>query len=292
MRSYLKSFFHINQYSDDDAVVLLETYDLIVACKETQDMWEQAIRLYSESINCDYAKILELADLVATKLNIHEYTTELLIFICLSSITEKEYEKRGIDKKLFYNSMLDLKYKLEECKLVKGIVGSFVAPWFVGFFNLTRFALGRLQFEIVKFGRTFEKNGKVLTPDSNCINVHIPRTMTPLDEKSCDCAFEMARQFFADKTGNVCAFLCDSWLLYPEHEKMLSHSSNVYRFMKRFEIINWGFDKDRVNLWRLFDTEEKNPDRLPADTSMRKAYIKHLKNGGKMGTGCGIFFAK
>jgi hypothetical protein len=60
--------------------------------------------------------------------------------------------------------------------------------------------------------------------------------------------------------------------------------------MKRFEILDQNISKDNGELWRLFDTDEKNPDRLPTNTSLQKAYVKHLKNGGKTGLGLGILF--
>lgn len=289
-KSYLEGFFNRYDYCREDAQVLLNTYDRIVENPETDAIWKEAIDLYNESINCDYMKILELTDEVAMQLYLQEYTVYLLIFICLSQRAEKVYESHGIDRQIFHDNMLDLKFKLEECKLVKGIVGTFVPRWFIGFFNLTKFTLGRLQFEIAEFGYNYERDGKILTPQSKVINVHIPRTLKPLDEKSCDESFEKAKEYFADEIGDVCAFICYSWLLYPENKNILPQNSNTYRFMSRFDVIKSKIYKNREDLWRLFDTDEKNVDRLPTDTSMRRAYIKHLKQGGKTGYGFGVFF--
>lgn len=289
MREYLLNFFERFEYDAEDAAYLLGVYDRVMDNETSADLWGRALALYEDNLACDYKEILHLADEAARLLHLHEYTTELLIFICMSRRLKAEYEARGIDDGIFDNSMLDLKYKLEECKAVKGIVGSFVASWFVGFFNLTRVALGRLQFEMVNFNHSYEKDGVLLTPESRVINVHIPRTMTPLTPVSCDEAFGRAKAFFAKETGEVCAFVCSSWLLYPEHERMLSHESNVYKFMKRFDMIRSGTSKDRGDLWRLFDTDEKRWDRLPADTSLRRAYVEQLKKGGQVGWGHGVF---
>ena len=103
-----------------------------------------------------------------------------------------------------------------------------------------------------------------------------------------DEAFAKAKSFFADGIGEPCAFVCHSWLLYPGHETMISHSSNVYRFMKRFDIIRSGISRNKGDLRHLFDTDEKDPDKLPADTTLRRAYVDHLKNGGDVGWGFGI----
>ena len=43
-------------------------------------------------------------------------------------------------------------------------------------------------------------------------------------------------------------------------------------------------------LWRLFDTDERNPYRLPTNGSLRKAYVDHLKKGGKTGWAYGVQF--
>ena len=261
----------------------------IASSPESSKLWEQAIDIYRENINCDFRKIVFLADRAGELLGIHSYTAELLIFLCLTKYLREEYEKRGVDISIFENTVLDLRYKTEECKLVKGIVGSFVAEWFFKFFDMTRFALGRLQFQIIALGHTYEKDGITLTPETKVIDVHIPRSLQPLDEKSCDEAFAQAKAFFADEVGEICAFVCHSWLLFPEHETILSHESNVYKFMKRFDIIKSGYSHSRGDLWRLFDTDEKDPEKLPADTSMRRAYVSHLKNGGKTGWGFGVF---
>ncbi|MBQ9132666.1 MAG: acyltransferase, partial [Clostridia bacterium] len=80
-----------------------------------------------------------------------------------------------------------------------------------------------------------------------------------------------------------------SWLLYPQNRQILSPKSNVYRFMERFDVFESKISPEGKDLWRLFDTDEKHPDRLPTDTSMRRAYVEHLKRGGLMGQGKGIY---
>ena len=288
MRDYLVDFLDRFGYDTADVAVLLAAYDRLA-----QDArWDEALGLYEADVGCDQSRVIALADEAAVAVGVHEYTAELLIFLCMSRRLKQEYEVRGWVDDIFTGSMLDLKYKLEECKLVKGIVGSFVASWFRGFFDLTRVALGRLQFEVVKFGHTYEKDGVVLTPESRVINVHIPRTGTPMRPVDCDEAFAWARAFFADEVGDPCAFVCQSWLLYPAHEEMLSHESNVYRFMKRFDLICSGDSRNMGDLWRLFDTDEKRWDKLPADSSLRRAYVERLKVGGRVGWGHGVYIVK
>ncbi|MBR6728019.1 MAG: DUF5596 domain-containing protein [Clostridia bacterium] len=291
MRTYLTEFFRDFDYARADADVLLAVYDRIAENAETAACWREMIAAYEADLNCDYDSLIKQADEIAERLYLHECTLELLLFICLSRHTKALYIERGLDLEIYHNSMLDLKYKLEECKAVRGIVGSFVAKWFPRFFGLTRFALGRLQFELIDFGFRYEKDGKVLTPESKVINVHIPRTGTPIDQESCDAAYAQAKAFFADQIDGPIAFYCSSWMLYPENKQILSPKSNTYRFMMQYDILESGIDKNFSNLWRLFDTDEKRWDRLPTDSFMRRAYVEHLKKGGKLGWGKGVFFA-
>ncbi|MBQ8341098.1 MAG: DUF5596 domain-containing protein [Clostridia bacterium] len=291
MREYLIAFFKDFDYESADVDVLLAAYDRITENVEAAACWQELIDTYEADLNCDYEALLQKADTVAEALYLNEYTLELLLFICLSRHAKALYIERGLDLEIYHNSMLDLKYKLEECKAVYGIVGSFVAKWFPRFFKLTRFALGRLQFELIDFGFDYEKDGKVLTPESKVINVHIPRTGTPIDKESCDAAYAQAKAFFADQIEGPVAFYCSSWMLYPDNKKILSPKSNTYRFLSQYDVIRSGIDKSLGNLWRIFDTHEKRWDRLPTDSFMRRAYVEHLKKGGKLGWGKGVFFA-
>lgn len=290
MRKYLTDFFTKFGYDYSDTQFLLFTYDRIMAREDTAAVWTEAINIYERDMNCDFNLIISLAKDVAQRLDMHSYTAELLIFICLSKRLREIYVERGISLDIFYNSMLDLKYKLDECKTVKGVVGSFVSWWFDRFFKLERVALGRLQFEVDKFDQYYERDGCVMTSESCAINVHIPRTLTHLTPESCDEAFAMAKMYFADEVGQNCPFICHSWMLYPDNKKILPEHCNVYKFMSRFDIFDYADDPELEDLWRIFDTDEKNPDKLPTDTTMRRCFVNHLKNGGQLGWGHGIFF--
>lgn len=289
MREYLLNLMNDHQYEKKDIECLISAYDTVVSSKEANEILNDLLKVYAENINLDYYNeiIVNRAQKIAAIVNIHTYTIELLAFMCMSKHLKTLYEEKNIDMQIFTDSMLDLKWKLEECKAVKGICGSFVAWWFPGFFNMTRYALGRLQFEIVKFERNYDKNGVKLTPDSRVINVHIPRTGTPMDKESCDKAYAQAREFFKDEVGENCPFICYSWLLYPENKTILSPKSNTYRFMSEYDVIE-SVNNNGDDLWRLFDTDEKDPNKLPTDSSFRRAYVEHLKKGGKVGEGLGV----
>ena len=289
--NYICGFLKEYEYDRSSSDCLLWSYKQITNNLETNKLMEEILQLYNTDYHCDFDAIFNNAERIAQMLEIHEFTIELLVFICLSKHLKELYLEKGIAIEYYRKSVADLKYKLDECMLVYGIVGSFVADWFVSFFKLKRFGIGRLQFEIVPFGANYNKNGIVLTPDTKVINIHIPRSKEPLTKEACIEAYSQAKVFFkAEIDTDPGPFVCDSYLLYPENEKFLPPTTNTYRFFKSFDIISVRSDKERKNLWRIFDTHEKNIDRLPADTTMRRAIIEHLKKGGKMGEGRGILF--
>ena len=289
MREYLISFFKEFEYDSKDAECLLGAYDTIAANGAAAGILRDAVSAYEANINLDFEEeILKRAKDISGAAGIHPYTADLLMFICLTKHLKRIYSEKGLDSAIYKNSVLDLKWKLEECKTLRGICGSFVAFWFPRFFNLKTFALGRLQFEITNIKYDYEKNGVKLTKgESKVINVHIPRTGTSMDKESCDKSYAQAKEFFKNEIGEVCAFVCHSWLLYPENLNILPSHTNTYRFMSEYDIIDWGYNEGQ-DLWRLFDTHEMNPERLPTNGSLRRAYVEHLKSGGRVGWGYGI----
>lgn len=295
MREYLAWFFKNFEYGEADTAFLLDAYDRVHESPEAAELFDSAIATYQGNIDCDYNALNAQTKKAARLSGVHNHTADLLLYVCLSEHLRKLYAARGIDDAIWHDSMLDLKYKLEECKLVRGIPGMFVAFWMPGWFKMTRFALGRLQFEIVDFGREYQKDGIVLGKESKVLNMHIPRSGQPLSKALYEDSFVRAKAFFADQlpadqcpNGKV-PFVCHSWLLYPRMIEFVSERSNVLRFMQEFDILSWD-DSDGESLWCLFDTAERNPNRLPTDTTLRRAFVERLKAGGRVGWGYGILF--
>lgn len=293
MKEYLNDFFARFDYPKDASDELISAYFAI--SEKCPELLDEILKMYESDCNCDYGKILKIAEKMSELTGIHEYTVKLLVFICLSKRLKELYSEKNISESIWYDSMCDLKYKLYECRDIYGINGSFVAFWFDGFFKLNRFALGRFQFEIRKFKHHYKKDGKELFPESDVLAVHIPRSKVRLEKDICNLSYKMAEDFFALHFSNSpLAFVCHSWLLYPENEHLFPKGSNLLGFMQKYDIIKSGdYGNDNPDLWRIFDMNYNgDPDSLPEDSSLRRAYKNHLKNGGKTGWGFGVFFAR
>jgi hypothetical protein len=274
----------------DDAEYLVSCYDKIQNNAFAKECFDKAIKLYDEDMFCEYGDIIDLADSAAKEIYIYEYTAELIMFLLFTKKLKERYDEKGISEEIFETTVKDFRYQMEVCKNVKGIIGTPCSDWCIGFVAMTRFGLGRFQYEVIKFNADYTKDGKTLTPESLVLNVHIPASGQPLSGELALDSFERAKEFYKDIIGEPFAFKCGSWLLYPEHEQMLSHESNIYRFMQLFDIIDYGIKKNNGDLYRIFGTEEKRVEYLSENTSLQRAYKKHLLNGGKTGYGVGVRF--
>ncbi len=287
MKNYIASFLKEFEYSAPDSEIILRTFD-----KLDSDEWRELVFLYENNIYCDKHALIASAKEYAESIGVSPLTASLVLLICWTKRLEKAYDEQNIDLSIYRASVCDLGNKLDECKCVHGEVGIFCPEWLSLYFDISLVCLGRLQFELKSFERHYEKDGKVLSPESIVINTHIPRTKTPLSPEECDKAFARAAEFWGPKLNGETAFVCHSWLLFPDNRGMLKPSSNIVSFMNRFDIIEVDYNEDgHPNLWRLFDVKyEGDPDALPSDSSFRRAYIRHIKEGKKTGNGYGVFF--
>ena len=288
MRSYLNSLLEECAYPEGAKIELLYAYDRIVA--SSADALSVLLAEYDVSYNIDYEAALARMNEISDRSGVHEYTGALLLYLCYSRRLREYYYEAGIGDSVFLDTVLDLRYKLDECSLVKGVVGTFVAKWFSGFFKLERFALGRLQFEIIPFGAQYETQGIALTHDTPVINVHSPRSGARLDRDSVLESYRLAYEFYKPELGKTIAFVCSSWLLFPRNKELLKPGSNLLEFIGDFDIFASGEYDGYGEVWRLFDKDyDGNPNHMPADSSLRRAYIDLMKRGERTGWGRGVF---
>jgi hypothetical protein len=282
---------------DSEAIeVLCANLEQMLANSESKAIIEECVALYEESERRNYDEFFPKIDMAAEISGVHKYSAELLLFILFSKHLRELYRQKGISDRIWFDSMCDLKWKLWECKAVKGVWGSFVANWFWRFFDLTRFALGRLQFETCSVKEDCIVNGKEIKKGMKALSIHIPRTLTPLTKESRLDAYRRAIEFYADEFGDQpIIFTCHSWLLSEEMPKLLRDGSNIKSFIEDFVIVRYekGKTGEYPDAWRLFDMEYTgNIDDFPGDSSLRRNYKEYLKNGGVMGCGMGYFFAE
>lgn len=279
------------EYPQEAAESLTQSLEQVFQCPEVLHILTSADCTYSENIHMDYKKVLEELKAISPRCGVHTFTLHMLFFIILSRKTRKIYGERGIAPEIFRASMMDLHWKLLECRKMFGIWGTSVADWQIWWFEVKRFALGRFQYELVPFEETYEKNGVTLHPGDLVINVHIPSCGRLVREEYMK-SYAMAADFFRDAfTDRPIVFLCESWMLFPEHRLFLPKTSNILGFMQDYDIYKEEYNNG--DLWRIFyEDYEKPAEELPGDTGLQRAYRSWLMEGHQAGLGFGIFIYK
>lgn len=231
---------------------------------------------------------------LAERFDQNEYSLDLLLILNSLPTLYQKYKQHGIPDEIFYESMDDIRCKVNECVECKGVVGTFVADWYDRFFKLTCFAYGRFQYEVMTYeGEDFTmSSGRVFKSGDKYINMHIPSRGIPLTDEVRLASYRAAYPHFSGLfEDGVVIFGCSSWLLYPRHREFLPTGMNLLKFMGDFEMVNWKETPDDFHdRWRLYGKHAPLPDdQLPRDTTMRRAYADWLLAGNPTGRGFGIF---
>lgn len=290
-KNYLSKFMRSFEYAENVQAEIFSALERTYTCIENREKLEKIRAEYEQDASMDFSKVVRFSDELSLQTGVNGYTMYALTLILLAEISEKQYALNGISQEMWKRNFLDLSYKIEECKLVKGVVGVFCPDWYGRFFAVTRFSFGKLQFEKDVVPCDYCKNGVELSQGDTVVNMHIPRTGERLTPQDVEYACAKASEFFKEKyLLDKIVFVCHSWLLYPENKKMLSKDSNLYSFIDRFDVIQSDEDRAYRDAWRLFDMEYKgDADALPQNTSLRKAYAQRIKSGQPTGWGYGVW---
>lgn len=290
---FIQDFMAHYEYPEEAVTLFTEVLEKLDTDKtfgKAFDLLKEKFDYHTSRLN---EKILEPLTFMAKFKGINPYTLHFVFLLCLTEDLKRQYTLLGIDEKYYWDTMADLKYKLMECIECQQVPGTFVAGWYDGFFRLDRIAYGRFQYELSDFGGDepyVMKCGKVVNPGDLAIGFHIPSSGVPLTDEvrmaSYKEAYEHVKDLFPD--GKV-LFCCGSWLLFPKHREFLPPNLNILKFMDDFEIVR-SHENDRFgDAWRVFGKCADLPfDKLPTDTSLRKAFAEWLKAGNKTGSGYGL----
>lgn len=295
MRSYISEYMTEMEFDPRERVAVAIAYERISECKESRDRFQRIVSGYEKNPNYITPELLEEVKVMAEAARVNLYTAQLVLCIALTRKLRERLAQLKVTKKNIVGTISDFKYKMKECEAIHGVVGIEPWGWYVRVLGLSIIAIGRLQFEVKEYtGGTYRKGEKVLSKGNTVLSVHIPRNNEPLDEKLCNRAYKEAKAFFCSLLGvQDIAFFCSSWLLYEKNRELLPPTSNIVKFMNRFDIVESIECADERNTPMPFIFLKKSGtpiSELPRDTSLRRAFAEMLENGGKLGYGNGIFF--
>lgn len=215
----------------------------------------------------------------------------LLFWLHCIPYAEKLYEKFAISREIFRDTMMDITYKMRECRQLYGQCGVFT-PWIFLVFDLKVFALGRLQFEIRALDREIPAgNGQVLPKGTRVCSCHIPAS-GKLTREQCMASFSQAGTFFASAVQEgILPIICDSWMLYPPYiRNVFPENSNLQMFAGLFQVYDrLSTGQDFSDGWRVFGkSDTENVQDLPHNTTLQRNFIRYIQNGGDFGYGLGL----
>lgn len=290
-KDYLLSFMESYAYPEAAVKTVLWAWDAVCADPVSARRLGDAIAVYEADQLFNFKEQLEQLRLIAVRTGVPGETVDLLYVMSLTAHLEKRYEARKLPHRVYRDSMLDIRCKLLECRRVRKLWGLSVAYWYERFFLLTRFALGRLQFELRYAGSPAEQGGHRVETGDLWVNIHIPSS-GPLTRELCEDSFRQAYDWFKPLfPDGVVPLQCNSWLLSPDHARLLPPESNIRRFAEFFNVQPAGRTVEK-DLWRVFGIETDNWSLYPRDTALRRIYAEALDRGEVPAAGKGIFFMK
>ena len=281
-----------HDYPAEAREVIVRAEEKILADEKANKIYESMYRAYWLK-NRNFGDFGDKVEALAELIGEHKYTVNFILLINCTKPLLAKYRKEKIDEEIYWRSVLDLKSKLIECKENYDVWGTFVEGWFKGFYELNRFALGRLQFENSDFWcDMYIKNGVELYDSDFVVGMHIPSNQGPLTYEARLDSYRKAHAFFKDKFKDprYGIFCCHSWLLYPDNVNILPEKSNIVDFLLDFEPLEIKWTYDFGDQWRVFgvSNNRKPIDELPQNTSMQRAYVEWFRKGKKPGTAYGI----
>lgn len=205
--------------------------------------------------------------------------------------TKNMYIRNGWPMSVYYDSLLDLNIWAHTCLEKTGKWGLLEYGWIALALFGVIFRLGRLQFELVDCNENalpLTLGGINIRKGCRAINIHIPEGDGITKEKRMD-SYRQAYKFF-NQTGYA-VFMCHSWLLYPKHREFLPENSNILSFMDDFNLFS--MYEGNGEMHRVFGSAwppaDNNYDLLPQKTSIQRAFLNRIKNGGTAGGALGFF---
>ena len=282
MKNYINDFVLKYDYPREAVKAIEEAYTIL---SENENFNSLLNNYYSdESINVDGEKGPLYG--LCSDADVNFFTAKLVFYICLSRSLRQKYLEKGFGEDFWFENMADLKVKMMECFDVHNVWGIFSAGWFYSVFRMGTFTIGRLCYNVGEYdGEEITVADRVVKKGDKFISIHIPSSGKPFDRETRLESYKRASEFFGTDL-----FRCDSWLLYPPNREILKPGSNIISFMDDFKTVKSYEYKDNHIMWRIFGSRyELPPEKLPRDSSLRKAYADFMSAGNRPGAGVGYF---
>ncbi len=214
----------------------------------------------------------------------------LTVYLAAVLEAKTTYDALGIDDKIFYDTMAIFSRFVNEHKESFGVYGYDRQKWNFRQISCTLFRIDELEYEMCEFANEDAViNGEtVIAKGENTISIHIPSDarLNPENNKtSLKNAMKFLEKHFPSFEYRM--MYCQSWIISPNLRDVLNENSNIINFLENFEIYKVDPDQESYKIW-VFKNEKLTIDQFPQNTSLQRNITKHLRQGGKIGSACGV----
>lgn len=189
----------------------------------------------------------------------------------------------GLPSSVSRDTLADVGLQLRINRRVHGRFGLDTWSWLTHHLAGNLFRLGRLQFHLVRLAET----APWAAADDWVLGVHIPED-GGLSPDTVDASFALASEFFVrhfpDKP--VTFATCDSWMLDPYLAARLPES-NIASFARRFTLDRCTDAPTDAVYFTFRQRGLDHLDRLPRTTSLQRAVLERIDDGGTWQLGHG-----
>ena len=209
----------------------------------------------------------------------------LAVILNLAVAVKEKYNEFGIDEKIYYDTMSDIKIWCEKT----GNKGIKNFGWLKNHVNFELFRLGRLQFQFYPCkNKTLLYNKLPCKFGDNLIYIHIPEG-EKLCEDKCKESLLMADKFFGEYFSDYKYnyYFCESWLLFEGNCEFMADDSNIVRFMSLFDIC-YSIKIDVQAIERIYGKRKLFKKKYNENTDLQKRAKAYMLKGNKLGIGIGV----
>ena len=140
--TFLEEFSQRIGLPADAASTLAKTY---AAVKDTESFQNLSAMITKRE---SFEKIAETIKTDAETLKLDWHTYAMAVLCANVPVIRERYAEKGAGDDIFWDSMIDFRCKINECKKVYGVWGIDPITWHAGFFEAKIFKLGRLEYEV------------------------------------------------------------------------------------------------------------------------------------------------
>lgn len=275
------------EYGEEASAAILKHFDIIMADVEAAKHLCARIEAYKSGA-FDLDALEADVRLAGETDGVSEYEARLVFYLALLPYSEPYYRDAGLGETVWYDSLLDFKWKMLECLDMYGEYGIF-SPWMGKWFTAERAAFGRLEFDLTSAKTDYRSREAEIRAGDTVVAVHIPsRSRYPFSAETCRESYRQAYEYYSKRLGTPLFFSCCSWMTWSKNAELLGKGSRIREFAADYDVTA---DYDGSgHLWRIFGkVDTSDIASLPEDTGLRRIYKAYMLENGSIGCGQGYF---